>query len=168
MPCNLLKDNRHFGGTCHLPLQGRRISQARNKRDALHATCFHTGFLRGLFYPEDGGDMFLRNVGWFFNGLHGIVFQKIELFKTVVVRSSNPNKYNVTWSISNYQCFHHWKAEAAHYFETSLKICETTRWHIHESMNLHSENLRSRTFEVQCGRLSQSCQPVFIFSHINP
>jgi hypothetical protein len=28
------------------------------------ATCFHAGFLLGLFSdPEDGGDMFLRNVG---------------------------------------------------------------------------------------------------------
>jgi hypothetical protein len=29
------------------------------------ATCFHAGFLLNLFFdPEDGGDMFLRNVGW--------------------------------------------------------------------------------------------------------
>jgi hypothetical protein len=28
------------------------------------ATCFHAGFLLGLFFdPEDGVDMFLRNVG---------------------------------------------------------------------------------------------------------
>jgi hypothetical protein len=27
------------------------------------ATCFHAGFLLGLFFdPEDGGDMFIRNV----------------------------------------------------------------------------------------------------------
>jgi hypothetical protein len=31
---------------------------------ALLATCFHAGFFLGLFFdPEDGGDMFLRNVG---------------------------------------------------------------------------------------------------------
>jgi hypothetical protein len=31
---------------------------------ALLATCFHAGFLLALFFdPEDGGDMFLRNVG---------------------------------------------------------------------------------------------------------
>jgi hypothetical protein len=32
--------------------------------DALLATCFHVGFLLNLFLnPEDGGDMFLRDVG---------------------------------------------------------------------------------------------------------
>jgi hypothetical protein len=31
---------------------------------ALFSTCFHAGFLLVLFfYPEDGGNMFLRNVG---------------------------------------------------------------------------------------------------------
>jgi hypothetical protein len=31
---------------------------------ALLATCFDAGFLLGLFFdPEDGGDIFLRNVG---------------------------------------------------------------------------------------------------------
>jgi hypothetical protein len=62
-PCSPLKTNRRFRGTCRLHLQGR-ISRARNQR-ALLATCFHAGFLSGLFFnPEDGGDMFLRNVGW--------------------------------------------------------------------------------------------------------
>jgi hypothetical protein len=28
------------------------------------ATCFHAGFLLGVFFdPEDGSDMFLRNIG---------------------------------------------------------------------------------------------------------
>jgi hypothetical protein len=38
-----------------LHLQGRR---------ALFATCFHAGFLLGLFFDvEDGGNMFLRKIG---------------------------------------------------------------------------------------------------------
>jgi hypothetical protein len=57
---------------------------------ALLATCFHAGFLLGLFFdPEDGGDMFLQNV-LTFNGLHGVIFQKIELFINTAVRTSNP------------------------------------------------------------------------------
>jgi hypothetical protein len=33
-PCNPLKVNRRFGGTCRLHLQGRRISQARNQSES--------------------------------------------------------------------------------------------------------------------------------------
>jgi hypothetical protein len=33
------------------------------KKPALIATCFHAGFLPGIFFDlEDGGNMFLRNV----------------------------------------------------------------------------------------------------------
>jgi hypothetical protein len=33
------------------------------RRAALLSTCFHAGFLFGLFFdPEDGGDIILRNV----------------------------------------------------------------------------------------------------------
>jgi hypothetical protein len=53
--CSPLKVNRRLGGTYRLHLRGLQ---------ALLATCFHTGFLLGLFFdPEDGGDMFFRNVG---------------------------------------------------------------------------------------------------------
>jgi hypothetical protein len=64
-PCSLLKVNGRFGETCRLHLQGPKISRARNQREvALLATCFHAVPLLALFfYPEDGGDMFLRNVG---------------------------------------------------------------------------------------------------------
>jgi hypothetical protein len=35
------------------------------------------GFLLHLFFdPENGSDMFLRIVGWFFNGLHGLTSQR--------------------------------------------------------------------------------------------
>jgi hypothetical protein len=44
-------------------------------------------FLSG---PEDGGDMFLPNVGWYFNGLYGIISQNTERFITIAARTSNP------------------------------------------------------------------------------
>jgi hypothetical protein len=41
---------------------------------------FHADFSFLFFDPADRGDMFLRNVGLTFNRLHGVIFQKIELF----------------------------------------------------------------------------------------
>jgi hypothetical protein len=52
-PCSPLKVNRSFGGTCRFHLQGRKISLARNQRES-----------RWQADPEDGGYMFLENVGW--------------------------------------------------------------------------------------------------------
>jgi hypothetical protein len=52
--CSLLKINLRFGGTLRLYLQGRRISQARNQRESRWQAEF--------FDPEDGGDIFLRNI----------------------------------------------------------------------------------------------------------
>jgi hypothetical protein len=47
-PCRPLRVNRRFGGTYRFYLQGRKISPI---------TCFHAGFLFGLFFgPEGGGD----------------------------------------------------------------------------------------------------------------
>jgi hypothetical protein len=43
-PCSPLKVNRRFGGTYRLHIRGRILSRAKKQR-------------------EDGGDMFLRNVG---------------------------------------------------------------------------------------------------------
>jgi hypothetical protein len=42
MPCSPLKVNRLFEGMCHLHLQGRRISRARNKRESMRQfpSCF--------------------------------------------------------------------------------------------------------------------------------
>jgi hypothetical protein len=58
-PCNPLKVNRGFGGTYRLHLQGRIIYRPRYQRESRRLA---------EFYSEDGGDMFLRNVGWFSTG----------------------------------------------------------------------------------------------------
>jgi hypothetical protein len=82
--CGPLKVNQHCG------IKSPPSSGSKNKPGrVLLSTCFHPGFLLGLFFdPEDGGDMFLPNVGCF-NGLHGVISQKIVLFITTAVRTSN-------------------------------------------------------------------------------
>jgi hypothetical protein len=49
--------------------------------ESLLATCFHAGFLLGLFFePENGGDIPPKH-RLPFNGIHGVISQKIMLFK---------------------------------------------------------------------------------------
>jgi hypothetical protein len=56
--------NRRFGGTCRLHLQGRKIRERRASVAAESAaTCSRWFLARRFFYPEDGGDTFLRNEG---------------------------------------------------------------------------------------------------------
>jgi hypothetical protein len=57
MPCSPLSCNRRFGGTYHLHLPCRRIIPARTSRQVASRIIFQPE------NPEDGGDMFLRNVG---------------------------------------------------------------------------------------------------------
>jgi hypothetical protein len=86
-PCSSLKDNRHFGGTYRLHLHGRRKSRASL---ALLDSYFQAGFLIGLLFdPEDGGDMFLRNVDWLSMGYSNC--QSMELYIYVVFWSSALN-----------------------------------------------------------------------------
>jgi hypothetical protein len=48
------------------------------------ATCSRWFLARGFFYPEDGGDTFLRNVG-----SHGATSQKTAFFIVTAVKTSN-------------------------------------------------------------------------------
>jgi hypothetical protein len=66
-PCSALSFNRRFGRTYRLHLQGRRNRFGKTSKQAGGK-------------PEDGGDMFLHNVGWNSNGLHGVISQKMILF----------------------------------------------------------------------------------------
>jgi hypothetical protein len=72
MPRSLLKINGRFGGTCRLRLKSRRISLTTNQHKSSSkqsSTCylFHGDSLLGSFFDtEDGGEIFLRNVGLFF------------------------------------------------------------------------------------------------------
>jgi hypothetical protein len=60
---------------------------------AVLATCFHAGFLSGLFFhPEDGGDIFPTKRRLTFNGPQSFISQKIELFIATAVRTSDRTK----------------------------------------------------------------------------
>jgi hypothetical protein len=59
-PCSPLKVNRRFGGTCCLHLQGRRISQPRNRREASRkaensAASVFKEITELKFFGHDGG-----------------------------------------------------------------------------------------------------------------
>jgi hypothetical protein len=58
-PCSPLSVIRRFGGTYRLRRQGWKIKLS--KKPALKQL---ESFPAYFFVPEDGGDMFLRNVGW--------------------------------------------------------------------------------------------------------
>jgi hypothetical protein len=55
--------NRRFGGTCSRHLQGRKLRERGTSVSQSAATCSRWFLFRGFFYPEDGGDTFLRSVG---------------------------------------------------------------------------------------------------------
>jgi hypothetical protein len=83
MPCSPLKVNRRFRGTCHFQLQDRRISKARNHHEAgsKHSSCLaysSTMKMEPICSSESSVD---------FNGLHGVISQKIELFITTALRT---------------------------------------------------------------------------------
>jgi hypothetical protein len=88
--CSRLKVNRRFGGTCRLHLQGWRISRARNQRESR----WEAELWRRFVPPK-------RRV--IFNGLHGVISQKIELFIATAVRTSNPTYAKITQVVFSFQ-----------------------------------------------------------------
>jgi hypothetical protein len=88
MPCSPLKVHRSFRGKYRLHLQDQIISHARKESQVANKA------------RANGGDMFLRNVGLTFNRLEGVISQKIELFITIVVRTSSPTGINLpVWNV---------------------------------------------------------------------
>jgi hypothetical protein len=60
---------------------------------ACNATCFHAGFLLGLFFRSWRWRRYVPPKRLLtFNGLHCVIFQKIVLIITTVVGTSNPTK----------------------------------------------------------------------------
>jgi hypothetical protein len=126
--CGPLKVNRHFGGTCCFPLQGRRIPQARNQHEAVskhsqstskvyscYALCFwisrnqHTVTTSAILYSLISAIKHKRN--------------GIMLANCFVLVSCLP--YSLTL-----------KMEATCSSETSVDFQRTTRRHIQEARTL--------------------------------
>jgi hypothetical protein len=82
-PCNPLKVNRRFEGTYPLHLQGRIISRAKSQRGSKWQAC-HL-FSRCFFDLEDVPP----KRGLTFNGLHGVISEKIVLFKILTNSLTN-------------------------------------------------------------------------------
>jgi hypothetical protein len=103
-PCSPLKVNRRFGGTYRLHLQREIISRTRNQLVAachlLSRWCLARIILRlwrwGRYVPPK------RRLA--FNGLHCGMSQKIVLFITTAVITSNPT-YSSTFFLS-FNCFY--------------------------------------------------------------
>jgi hypothetical protein len=78
--CSPPKINRRFKGIYRLQLQDRRISWVRIQCESRW---------QAEFDPEDGGDTFLRNIGWLSTDYMALFSQKTVLFITTAVRTQN-------------------------------------------------------------------------------
>jgi hypothetical protein len=95
-PCSPLSVNRRFEGTYRHHLQGRKISWARNQRESRWQAelCFD---------PEDGGDIFLRNVGWpsrdytALYPIYSILIMSCSLSQQCLLSSDCMSKWHVVW-----------------------------------------------------------------------
>jgi hypothetical protein len=102
-PCSHLKVNRRFGGTCWLHLPGRRISQARNQREAgsmnsslkmeaiySSATSVQIQRTTRRYIPEDRTlhNHRCENL----RSYTALYPKKTELFINTVVRTSDPTR----------------------------------------------------------------------------
>jgi hypothetical protein len=71
----------------------RRDSTYVSEEHIASRICLFAGLCWTYFLdPEDGGDMFLRNVGW--NSTDYAIFQKKTLFITIAVKTSNPRQWS--------------------------------------------------------------------------
>jgi hypothetical protein len=100
-PCSPVKVNRSLSGTRRLHLQSSST-----------LCLFHAGLLLGLlFNAEDGGDMFLRNIGWLSTNYNGIISQKTELFTIITLGTTNPTKITPVSSLFGYGLYLGWPAD---------------------------------------------------------
>jgi hypothetical protein len=63
VPLQSVESQPTFRRNISLPSSGLKNKASKKPTGVLFATWYHAGFFLGLFDPEDGSDMFLRNVG---------------------------------------------------------------------------------------------------------
>jgi hypothetical protein len=85
MPCSPMED-LCFGGTCLLHLQVRKMSQARHQHEAVSkpSDSLIWRILRLWIWRHVP-----QNIRLIFSGLHGVIFQNIELSSTILLSNSN-------------------------------------------------------------------------------
>jgi hypothetical protein len=87
---NPLKVNRRFGGTYRLHLQGRKISRGKNQPISACHLLSRWCLARLILRPLRWRQYVLPKRRLIFNGLYGVIPQKIILFITTAVRTWNP------------------------------------------------------------------------------
>jgi hypothetical protein len=96
-PCSLLSVNRRFGATYRLHLQGRPWRCLPPAFTLILAQLlFRSWRCRRYFLPKHRLTL---------NGLHGVISQKMALFKTTAVRTSNPTDTYTFSKSKAHQCF---------------------------------------------------------------
>jgi hypothetical protein len=84
LPCTPLKVNRRFGGTFRLQLEvGEQAMQETSMKQVVSITLLIIRPWRWRWHVPPKRPLT-------FNGLHGVISQKMELFITTAVRTSNP------------------------------------------------------------------------------
>jgi hypothetical protein len=112
------------------------------------ATCFHTGFLLGLFFdPEDRGDMFLQNVSWLLTdhtALHNLFSSQLTVIRSCPLQAKVPP----TIFCMHVSTGHSYSAHQSlpHSSHNSLHMCTYENKHIH----LHQTWVTGLTHRVIC------------------
>jgi hypothetical protein len=150
MPCSPLKVNQHFGGTYCFHLQCQRISWTRNQgesrwKQSSLTTYFRAGFLLRLFFCHWRWRRYVSPKHWLtFNGLHGIISQKIVLSLTTTVRTSNPTNSQLV-SSACFPVFHNHIISHLMSYKFALHTL------------LLNETRTKQIFEVSCTHVTAGC-----------